>query len=488
MSELHELSAVDLAARVRRGEITAESVATHFLGRAKRLNPELNVFLAINDHAVEDARAIDRKIAQGEDPGPLAGVPIAVKDNISVKGMPLTCASKILAGYRPAFEAHAVERLRAAGAIFIGKTNLDEFAMGSSTENSAFGPSRNPWDKSRAPGGSSGGSAVAVAAGLALGSLGSETGGSVRQPASFCSIAGLKPTYGRISRYGLVAFGSSLDQIGVFARGAADTALITEVMAGFDGRDSTSSHHRPQNYAETLGAGVKGLRIGVPKEYMGEGIEPGVRGVVESAIAELKGLGAEIVTVDLPHTKYAIPVYYIVCTSEASSNLARFDGVRYGPRQAGESVLDMYRSTRNAGFGDEVKRRIMLGTFCLSSGYYDAFYDKALRVRTLLKKDFDLAFEKVDVLVGPTAPTLPFRIGEKANDPLAMYLSDILTAALNLVGIPGLSIPAGFVADGGKKLPVGLQIIAPEFREDLIFRTAAAFEKQTTHHRERASV
>ncbi len=477
MSEIHDWSAIEIAEAVRARKLSAVEVLRALRARIAEHDGELGAFLRLNDEAEGEALAIDAALAEGKDPGPLAGVPIAIKDNIHVRDQITSCGSRFLEDFHAPFEATAVERLRAAGAVILGKTNLDEFAMGSSTENSAFGPTRNPWDEDRAPGGSSGGSAAAVAARFCPVALGSDTGGSIRQPAAFCGVFGLKPTYGRVSRYGLVAFGSSLDQIGPFTRRAADAALVTRIMSGADPMDSTAATREVDDYEAVIGQGLEGLRIGVAREFMDDRIDPELRSRVKEAIDALGDAGAEIVEIDLPHTKYAIPTYYIVATSEASSNLARYDGVGYGLRaEQAKDILEMFKKSRMKGFGDEVKRRIILGTYCLSAGSYDAFYDKALRVRTLLRRDFERAFERCDLVLGPTTPTLPFKLGEKTDDPIAMYLADILTASLNLAGLPGASLPAGFIEQDGKKLPVGLQVIADRFREDLIFRVAAALE------------
>ncbi|REJ77704.1 MAG: Asp-tRNA(Asn)/Glu-tRNA(Gln) amidotransferase subunit GatA [Acidobacteria bacterium] len=430
---------------------------------ANRLNPELNAFLSVYDEVAP----------KGE--GPLKGMPIAVKDNICTKGRRTTCGSRILGDFEPQYDATAVERLENAGAVIIGKTNMDEFAMGSSNENSAFGPVKNPWDVERVPGGSSGGSAAAVASGIVRAALGSETGGSVRQPASFCGVFGLKPTYGRISRYGLVAFASSLDQIGVFGRSAEDIAAVLTTIAGRDENDATSADVEVPDYVFALGKPIEGKRIGVPRALFGEGLDSDVQSSVETALDGLKSKGAEIVDIELPYSKYAIAVYYIIATAEASSNLARYDGVRYGFRaEDAHELREMYFKTRKEGFGPEVKRRIMLGTYVLSSGYYDAYYAKAQKVRTLLKKDFSTAFQDCDVIATPTSPTTAFRLGEKSDDPLAMYLSDIYTASANLAGIPGLSVPCGTTDDG---LPVGLQLLGPNWSEDLLLNIASVYEK-----------
>jgi aspartyl-tRNA(Asn)/glutamyl-tRNA(Gln) amidotransferase subunit A len=459
------------------GEATAEAMAEACFRRIAHLDGEINAFLTLDrENALARARELDR--GRGSlDPArhPLAGVPLAVKDNLCTRGLRTTCASRILEGFVPPYDAHVVELLRRAGAVILGKTNLDEFAMGSSTENSAFGPTRNPWDTARIPGGSSGGSAAAVAAGLCAASLGSDTGGSIRQPAACCGVVGLKPTYGRVSRYGLVAFASSLDQIGPFSRTVEDAAILLKAIAGHDRRDSTSAPLPVPDYRAALGAGPGGLRIGLPAEYFQEGISPEVERAVREAIGVLRDLGASVEEISLPHTGYAVATYYLLATAEASSNLARYDGVRYGHRAAGTGDLAaMYRETRREGFGAEVKRRIMLGTYALSAGYYDAYYRKAQKVRTLIRQDFDRAFARVDLVVAPTAPTTAFRLGEKTGDPLQMYLSDIYTIPVNLAGLPAVSIPCGFAAG----LPVGLQVLGPPFGEERVLAVA--------HHLERA--
>lgn len=457
------------------GTTTARSVTEAALSRIEALNPRLNAFLTVTaDAALAQADETDARVRSGEPLRPLDGIPVAIKDNLVLEGVRTTCGSRILENYRPPYTATAVARLRDAGAVIVGKTNCDEFAMGSSNENSAFGPVRNPWDEDRVPGGSSGGSAVAVASGMAMIALGSDTGGSIRQPASLCGVVGLKPTYGRISRYGLVAFGSSLDQIGPFAASVGDVAIALGVMAGRDERDSTSSEAVVPDFKD-LDAGAGGLRVGVPREFFADGLSAGTREKVEEGIDRLRSQGAIIVDVSLPHMKYATACYYIVATAEASSNLARFDGVRYGYRAEGaEELRQMYMRSRAEGFGAEVKRRIMLGTYVLSSGYYDAYYDKALRVRTLIERDFRTAFADCDVVVTPTSPTTAFRLGEKMEDPLQMYLSDVYTITANLAGIPAVSVPCG-MAEG---LPVGLQILAPHFGERVMLRAARALERE----------
>lgn len=476
---LHDLSAGEIARRVKAKEITAREVTLSFLDRAKRWDKSLKAFLSFSEEAaVRQAEAVDQSVAAGKDPGLLAGVPIAVKDNMCVTGTRTTCASKILENFTANYDATVIEKLRAAGAIFLGKTNLDEFAMGSSTENSAYFTTKNPWDLSRIPGGSSGGSAVAVAARLTPLSLGSDTGGSIRQPAALCGVVGLKPTYGRVSRFGLVAFASSLDQIGPFAANVADAALLLQAMAGHDPKDSTSAKIPVPDYGAALGRGVKGLRIGLPKEYFIDGMDPQVEKAVRQAVVTLESLGATVKEVSLPHTDAGLSVYYVIAPSEASANLARFDGVRYGYRSPrAENLLQQYEFSRDEGFGPEVKRRIMLGTYALSSGYYDAYYLKAQKVRTLIKRDFDRAFESVDVIATPTAPTAAFRAGEKSDDPLQMYLSDVFTISCNLAGLPGMSIPCGFTTD---TLPIGLQLLGKPFDEETLFATANAYGKATS--------
>ena len=446
-------------------------VVAEFLQRIEQCNPRLNAFLTVNrEGALAAAAAVDATIQQDLAQKPLAGIPVALKDNLCTEGLRTTCASKILGNYQPPYTATAVQKLLDAGAIILGKTNLDEFAMGSSNENSAYGPARNPHNEAYVPGGTSGGSAAAVAAGLAPVALGSDTGGSIRQPASFCGVIGMKPTYGRVSRYGLVAHASSLDQIGPLANSAEDAARVLNVIAGRDRYDATSANVDVPNYLASLSGDMKGLRIGVPPECFGEGLHAEVKAKVEAAIAQLKAQGAELVEVSLPHTKYAVAVYYLISTAEASSNLSRYDGVRYGVRaEAARTLAEMYRKTREQGFGAEVKRRIMLGTFALSSGYYDAYYEKAQRVRTMLVQDFERAFEKCDVIVTPTAPTPPFKIGEKSDDPLAMYLGDIYTVTINLAGLPAISVPCG---RSSESLPIGVQFIGKPFDESRLLQVA----------------
>lgn len=470
ISELHDL--------LTQKEVSSTELTQAFIQRIHTVDQDVQAYLTVlEDQALAQAAEIDRKMAQGESVGALAGIPMALKDNMCTEGVRTTCASKILEGFVPPYNATVTERLRDAGSILLGKVNMDEFAMGSSTENSAFAKTRNPWDLERVPGGSSGGAAVAVAANEAAFALGSDTGGSIRQPAAFCGVVGMKPTYGAVSRYGLVAYASSLDQIGPLTKTVRDSALVMNAITGHDPKDSTSVMFEKPDYTQLLVNDVKGLKIGIPREYFGEGIDPDVQKVIEAGIQTLKALGAEVDECSLPHTEYAIPAYYLIAPAEASSNLARYDGVRYGHRAAAEDVVGLFKTTRAEGFGPEVKRRIMLGTYALSSGYYDAYYLKAQKVRTLIKRDFDRAFEKFDVLLSPTAPTPAFKFGEKSN-PLAMYLSDVATVPINLAGIPAISIPAGFV----NGLPVGMQLMGKAFAEGTLYRVAYTFEQNTEVH------
>jgi aspartyl-tRNA(Asn)/glutamyl-tRNA(Gln) amidotransferase subunit A len=455
-------------------KVSARELSTEFFARIERRNPELNAFLALSpEQAFAQADRVDSMVARGEHLPPLAGVPVAIKDVISTAGIRTTCGSRILENYLPPYDATAISRLNAAGAITLGKTNCDEFAMGSSTENSAYGPVRNPVAPDRVPGGSSGGSAAAVAAGLAVAALGTDTGGSIRQPGALCGIPAMMGTYGRVSRYGLIAFASSLDRIGPFATTVQDVASVLAVIAGRDAADSTSVPIPVPNYSADLDRTVRGLRIGIPREYFAEGMDPAVRQKVEAGIKLLESLGCVPVELRMPHTDYAIATYYIVATAEASSNLARYDGVRYGLRVPGATLLEMYRKTRGRGFGPEVKRRIMLGTYALSSGYYDAYYLKAQKVRALIAQDFVQAFQKVDAIVTPTSPCPAFRLGEKTDDPLQMYLADIYTVTGSLAGVPGISVPCGKTPQG---LPVGLQIFGSYFEESRVLQLAHAFE------------
>ncbi len=468
------MSAIEIAAAVRRGDRTARSVVDEHLAVIEGREAEIHAFnLVLADEARADADELDRRIAAGEDPGPLAGVPVALKDNLCTQGIPTTCSSRILEGWRPPYSATVVERLRAAGAIPIGKTNLDEFAMGSSTENSAFGPTRNPLDLTRVPGGSSGGSAAAVAAGFAPLALGSDTGGSIRQPAALCGVVGVKPTYGAVSRYGLIAFASSLDQVGPFAATVADAATLLEVIGGHDPRDSTSVPQPAPALADSLDEGVDGLRIGIVRELM-DGIDADVLARVHAAAEALTSAGAKVEEVSVPACIYGLSAYYLIAPAEASSNLARYDGVRYGLRVDADDITTMYGATRAAGFGPEVKRRIMLGTYALSAGYYDAYYGQAQRVRTLIIRDFDAAYANFDALLSPTAPTTAFAFGAKTENPLAMYLSDVCTIPSNLAGHPAMSVPFGVGDDG---LPVGVQVMANALQEPMMFRVASTIER-----------
>src|SRR5437660_7306395 len=476
MMNIHQLTIDSARTAVAQKQLSATGMVEEFYKTIKAADGEIHAYLTLSEErALRQARKIDDLAAKGTTLPALAGVPIAIKDVMVTKGIRSTAGSKILENYIPPYDCTAVARLEAAGAIILGKTNCDEFAMGSSNENSAYGPVRNPRDKSRVPGGSSGGSAAVVAAGTAVAALGSDTGGSIRQPAAFCGVVGLTPTYGRVSRYGLIAFASSLDHIGPLTKTVKDSALLLLHIAGRDPLDSTSADVPVPNYADEIERPVRGLKLGVPKEYFGEGLDAEVRRAVEAAIQKIAAAGCEVVEISLPHAKYAIPTYYIVATAEASSNLARFDGVPYAFRTTGATNLSqMYRSTRDQGFGAEVKRRIMLGTYVLSAGYYDAYYLKAQKVRTLLTRDFEQAFEKVDAVVTPTTPTAAFKLGEKTDDPLAMYLNDIYTVTADLVGIPGISIPCG---ESRERLPVGLQILGRHFDEATILRVAHAYEQ-----------
>jgi len=472
-----------LAERLRRREVGAEEVTRGFLERIERLDGRLNAYITVTaEQALVQAREADRRFSRGETQGPLAGVPLALKDNLATAGVRTTCGSRMLADFVPPYTATAVLRLREAGAVLLGKTNMDEFAMGASNETSFFGPCRNPFDTERVTGGSSGGSACAVAADLCAAALGSDTGGSIRQPASFCGVVGMKPTYGRVSRYGLVAYASSLDQIGPIAKSVGDAALLLEVLCGHDPLDATSADLPAAGFVEACGSGVRGLRVGVPREYFVAGMAPEVEEAVRRAIGVFEALGAEAVAISLPHTQYVIPVYYLLATAEAGSNLARYDGVKYGYRAKGAfaNLRQMYNRTRAEGFGAEVKRRIMLGTYALSSGYYDAYYRKAQEVRTLIRRDFQRALEQCEVILAPAAPTPAFRIGEKIGDPLQMYLLDIFTASVNLAGLPALCLPCGYTREG---LPLGLQILGRPFAEAEVLKAGSAFERETWSER-----
>ena len=483
---LNQLTISEIAGQLDRKETSATAVSQAVLDQIQRTDGKVRAFLSYDAvDMLAQAKAADESLARGvtHTEKPLLGIPIAIKDVLAVKGQPLTCASKILGNFVSPYDATVIRKLKAAGAVVFGRVNMDEFAMGSSTENSAFQVTRNPWDLSRIPGGSSGGSAAAVAADECLAALGSDTGGSIRQPASHCSCVGLKPTYGRVSRYGLVAFASSLDQIGCFAKSVHDAATVLEVISGLDPKDSTSVPQPVPQYAAGLSRDIKGLRLGLPKEYMVGGLDPEVKQAIDAAVVQLQKLGAEIVEISLPHTDYAIATYYIIATAEASANLARFDGIRYGARVAGADPIELYSKTRGAGFGAEVKRRIILGTYVLSSGYYDAYYLRAQKVRTLIRNDFLKAFEHVDAIVTPTSPAPAFKIGEKADDPLQMYLMDIFTISCNLAGICGMSVPCGFTKS--PKLPIGLQLLGKPFGEETTLRIAHAYEQSTPWHKEK---
>jgi len=483
---LNQLTIFELAEKLARREVSAREAVQACLNQIARVDGQLHAFLSYDARdALAQADAADQRLAKKGD-GRLLGVPVAIKDVIAVKNQPLNCGSKILGRFISPYDATVVEKLKEAGAIVFGRLNMDEFAMGSSTENSAFGATRNPWDLTRIPGGSSGGSAAAVAADEAFATLGSDTGGSIRQPAALCGCVGLKPTYGRVSRYGLVAFASSLDQIGPFTKDVRDAATILSVLSGRDDRDSTSVPEPVPDYTAALDGDLKGLKLGLPKEYLLGGLDPEVNSAVQAAIRRLEKLGAELVEISLPHTGYAVATYYIVATAEASANLARFDGIRYGARIDGKDPIELYGKTRGAGFGAEVKRRIILGTYVLSSGYYDAYYLRAQKVRTLIRQDFLRAFEKVDAIVTPTTPTAAFRIGEKSDDPMQMYLSDIFTISCNLAGICGISIPCGFTEK--PKLPIGLQLLGKPFGEEMLLKIAHAYEQSTKWRREKPAL
>jgi aspartyl-tRNA(Asn)/glutamyl-tRNA(Gln) amidotransferase subunit A len=480
---LPALTIADLQSLLRRKEISPREAINSLRARIENVEPKIDAYLSIDfEAAAKEAEKVDVDL-------PLGGVPIAIKDIINVKGQPCTCASKILANYRSPYDATIILKLRASGAIPFGKTNMDEFAMGSSTENSSVKVTRNPWDLSRVPGGSSGGSAAAVAADAAFAGLGTDTGGSIRQPASLCGVVGVKPSYGRVSRFGLVAFASSLDQVGPLTKTVRDSALIMNAMAGHDPYDSTSLNEPVPDYTKNLGRDLKGMRLGLPKEYMIQGIDPQVKSAVDAALKQLQLLGAEIVDVSLPHTDYGIAVYYFLATAEASANLARFDGVRYGHRAKDpKDLLDHYGRTREEGFGAEVKRRIILGTYVLSSGYYDAYYVRAQKVRELVRQDFVKAFEKVDAIISPTSPVPAFKLGERTADPLAMYLADIFTNTGNLAGICGISVPCGLAKVNGSQLPIGLQILGKALDEARIFQIAHAYEQSTNWHKSKSPI
>ena len=477
-----------LAAMLAGRETSSVEMTQEFLGRIDRHNPDLNAYIGLDrERTLAQARAADERIARGE-AGPLTGIPVAQKDIFVAQGWKTTCGSRMLENFVGPYDSGVIERFDAAGAVNLGKTNMDEFAMGSSNETSYFGPVQNPWDRTRVPGGSSGGSAAAVAARLCAAATGTDTGGSIRQPAALCGLSGLKPTYGLVSRYGMIAFASSLDQAGPMAKSCEDMAIMMNAMVGFDERDSTSLQRAPEDYARQLGtmAGDKplaGLKVGLPREYFAEGLDGAVGSLVQQAIDEYRKLGAEIVDISLPNTRLSIPVYYVLAPAEASSNLSRYDGVRYGHRAAEyDDLLDMYRKSRAEGFGNEVKRRIMIGTYVLSAGYYDAYYLKAQQIRRLIADDFTQAFKQCDIIMGPTAPSVAFKAGEKADDPVSMYLQDIFTIAVNLAGLPGMSIPAGFVEQDGKQLPVGLQIIGNYFDEARMLQVGHAYQQATDWH------
>lgn len=474
--ELFKMTAAELSELIQKKEISSVELTRSVLKRIEETEPKIKAFVTVTSElAVKMAKEADEKISRGEKVGALAGIPVAIKDNMCTKGTPTTCSSKILGNFIPPYDASIVEKLKESGAVIIGKTNMDEFAMGSSTEHSAFHITKNPWDLAAAPGGSSGGSAAAVAADETILATGSDTGGSIRQPASFCGTVGLKPTYGRVSRFGLIAYASSLDQIGTLTKDVRDTALLMNVLAGYDPKDSTSANVPVPDYLLSLSENIKGIKIGVPKEYFVDGMDREVEESVKAAIDKLASLGASVVEISLPHTEYAIATYYLNATAEASSNLARYDGAHYGYRsKSAENIIEMFSNSRAEGFGLEVKRRIMLGTYALSAGYYDAYYMKALKVRTLIKQDFEKAFEKVDIIATPTSPFPAFKIGEKTDDPIQMYLADIFTISINLAGIPGMNVPCGFTKNN---LPIGLQLLAAPFDEPKILKAGYAYEQ-----------
>jgi aspartyl-tRNA(Asn)/glutamyl-tRNA(Gln) amidotransferase subunit A len=483
---LAALTLHDAGEKLRKRELSSQELTLAAFQRIGETDDKIHAYITLcRDAALEQAKQADERLKRDGGALPLLGIPIAVKDNFLTRGLRTTCASKILGDFMPPYDATAIKRVRDAGAVITGKTNLDEFAMGSSAENSAFFPTRNPWDRERVPGGSSGGSAAAVAADQCIAALGTDTGGSIRQPAAFCGVVGLKPTYGRVSRYGIIAFASSMDQVGPITKDVRDCALMLEAIAGHDPADSTSADRSVPLFSEALTGDVKGLRLGVPKEYFVTGIAPEVEQAVRDAIRLLEKNGAVVEEISLPHTEYAVAVYYIVATAEASSNLARYDGMRFGHRAGGKDLLETYMLSREEGFGPEVKRRIMLGTYALSAGYYDAYYLKAQRVRALIKQDFDEVLRRCDAVITPTAPTTAFKIGEKIEDPLQMYLSDIYTISVNLAGLPALSLPCGFDGDG---MPIGLQIIGKHFDEATVLRLAYAYEQATDWHRRKPRI
>lgn len=486
---LNQLTISELTAKIAKREVSAREATQACLDRVAKVDGQIHAFISHNDEdALAQADAVDKAVASGVtlSQKPLLGVPIGIKDVLAVKDHPLNCGSKILGNFVSPYDATVIEKLKSAGAIIFGRLNMDEFAMGSSTENSAFGITRNPWDTTRIPGGSSGGSAAAVAADEVIATLGTDTGGSIRQPAALCGCVGMKPTYGRVSRYGLVAFASSLDQVGPFSKDVRDNATLLNVISGYDKQDSTSVNQPVPDYTKALDGNIKGLRIGLPKEYMIGGLDPEVKAAVDAAVKQLQSLGATVEEISLPHTDYAAATYYIIAPAEASANLARFDGIRYCARVDGADPIELYSKTRGAGFGPEVKRRIILGTYVLSSGYYDAYYLRAQKVRTLIRQDFLKAFEKVDAIVTPTSPTAAFKIGEKSDDPLQMYLSDVFTISCNLAGICGVSLPCGFTKS--PKLPIGLQLLGKPFGEEVMLKIAHAYEQNTSWHKERATL
>lgn len=485
--ELYELTAHELGDLLKNKKVSAVELTKSFLDRIEKQDSKLGCYITVlRDEALKSAQEAQAKIDRGETTSPLTGIPMAMKDNLCTEGITTTCGSKMLHNFVPPYDATVVKKLKEADTVLLGKLNMDEFAMGGSTENSYFKQTKNPWDIERVPGGSSGGSAAAVAAGEAVFTLGSDTGGSIRQPAAFCGTVGIKPTYGAVSRFGLVAFASSLDQIGPLTRDVTDCALVLNAITGHDSMDSTSAKVEYPDYTKALVNNVKGMKIGIPKEYIGEGINPEVKKIILDAVETYRKLGAECEEFSLPITEYAIPAYYLIACAEASSNLARYDGVKYGYRaEKFTDLLDLYKQSRSEGFGAEVKRRIMLGTYALSSGYYDAYYKKALQVRTLIKRGFDEAFSKYDLVIGPTAPTTAFKIGEKTDDPLEMYLVDIYTVSVNIAGLPGLVVPCGM---DSKNLPVGLQLIGKTFGESTLLQAAYTFEQNTDHHKKRAAL
>ncbi len=490
--KLNELSLKEAQEKLKKGEVSSQDLTESCLKQIKKLEPKIKAFITITEEqAKKQAKESDARRAKNQTKSEIDGIPIAVKDIFCTKGVKTTAGSKILEDFIPPYESTVTQKLKNAGAVILGKTNMDEFAMGSSTENSAFGPTKNPWDLARVPGGSSGGSAAAVAADMCIAALGADTGGSIRQPASLCGVFGIKPTYGRVSRYGILAYASSLDQAGPITKSAEDSAILLKIIAGKDNLDSTTVCEKVANYQEAANAeNIKGLKIGVPKEFFGKGLDGKVESMIKKAIDEISKMGAEVVEISLPYVKYALPAYYIVASAEASSNLARYDGIKYGSSKLKaqsskpKTLLDLYLETRQEGFGEAVRRRIMLGTYTLSAGYYEAYYKKAQQVRTLVKKDFDQAFKKVDLILGPVSPTPAFKIGEKVSDPLTMYLSDIYTVPVNPAGLPAASVPCGFV-DG---LPIGLHIIGPRLGEEKIFQLSSFYEKATGWGKKKAKI